>query len=200
MCIHLFNLYKLCGRPTACVNQCKLYTCLKNFSTELTKSHMCVRRREHGCIDCTAYTHTMVHMNINSISINSSKENPEHLDPSSMEWCLYGCEKVQLPLKNLSLSNNALEKNIRFNLPVVLPRKTFRRWIRWIVLVTVNAQEAILHIRHLLHHNFTQIPEKCHEYKGFVLRSKLKPGLFGWPPCVSNAYCTCFEKTSRNYK
>lgn len=115
-----------------------------------------------------------------SISINSSKENPEHRDPSSMKWCLMmppWLRKVQLPLKKLSLNNNALEKNIPCKLPVVLPRKTFRRWIRWIVLGTVNAQEAILHIRHLLHHNFTQIPEKQHEYEEFVPRSKRKPGL-----------------------
>ena len=169
-----------------CYNMCESVQTIftRKTSAHNSQNHICAYvRKEHGCIDCTALhahnDHNGTYENMHSVFYKYKLKQGKSRAPWSLvnEMMPPWLRKVQLPLKKLSLNNNALEKNIPCKLPVVLPRKTFRRWIRWIVLGTVNAQEAILHIRHLLHHNFTQIPEKQHEYEEFVPRSKRKPGL-----------------------
>ena len=63
--IRLFNLHMLCASATTCVKLCESVqtTYLKNFSSKLTKSHMCVHRKGFGRIK-TLHTGTLWYTSI----------------------------------------------------------------------------------------------------------------------------------------
>jgi len=188
-----------------CYNMCEsvqtIY--LKNFSTQLTKSHMCVRRKEHGCIDCTALhahnDHNGTYENMHSVFYKYKLKQGKSRAPWSLvnEMMPPWLRKVQLPLKNLSLSNNALEKKWKEH-PLQTSSSTSTKDFQ-----KVNQVNRPCHRQcpgGYSSHQTSAAPQlHANSWEtawiwGVRAKVQAKTWPIGWPPFVSNAYWTCFEK------